>query len=319
MEQFLTTLLEIAVIAFAVSSMLSVGLDHRLQEIIDPLRNIAGVLRVLIANFVLVPLAAYLITQILSLNQPLEIGLLLVGMAAGAPFLVKLSAHAEHDVAMSATLLMLLLPATVLYMPLVIPRLLPRGEINPGAIAIPLVTTMLAPMAAGLFLNHYRKSWALRLLPILGKISTASLVALVFATMLLNFREILAVVGTGAILAAIVLILIAFGIGYALGGSDQEIRGVVGLATAQRNIAAATVVAAQSVGHSGTLVMVVISSLAGLGILFPLAGFLRNRLAEAEKETAHQVTRVPASRTIVNRARIGESLWKRTKHAFGRR
>lgn len=52
---------------------------------------------------------------------------------------------------------------------------------------------------------------------------------------------------------------------------------VLGLGTAQRNIAAATVVATQSIGDPRTVVMVVIASLVGFAILFPIARLLRKR------------------------------------------
>ncbi|HEX5514508.1 MAG TPA: hypothetical protein VFY81_08955, partial [Gammaproteobacteria bacterium] len=50
-----------------------------------------------------------------------------------------------------------------------------------------------------------------------------------------------------------------------------------GLGTSQRNIAAATVVATQAVGHPDTITMVVVASLIGFGLLFPVAGMLRRR------------------------------------------
>ena len=77
-------------LVFAVTSMLSVGFTYTLKEIIDPLRNVRGVLVALLANFVLVPLLAYVVTRLLTLEPSMEIGLILVSTAAGAPFLIKL-------------------------------------------------------------------------------------------------------------------------------------------------------------------------------------------------------------------------------------
>ena len=70
-----------------------------------------------------------------------------------------------------------------------------------------------------------------------------------------NFQAILGVFGTGAILGALVVIGAAFGLGYVPG--DRALHGeVMGLGTAQRNIAAATVVATQSFDNANTVVMV---------------------------------------------------------------
>jgi len=47
-------------------------------------------------------------------------------------------------------------------------------------------------------------------------------------------------------LAAIIFLVLSLAIGYLLGGSDPGEKSVLGLGTAQRNIAAALVVAAQN-------------------------------------------------------------------------
>lgn len=293
MTEFFSALVSISVLIFAVSSMLSVGFGHTLREIVGPLRNIGAVLRALLANFVLVPLLAVIVLQVFSLEQPLAIGLFLVATAAGAPFLIKLAEAAESDLALSATLLVLLLPATIVYMPLVIPLVLPETEISAGAIARPLVMTMLLPLAIGLLVRAWTPDWALRLQPLLGKLSSLALVALVVATILQNLPGLLSVLLTSAILAALIVIGGAFIIGYLLGGHSPRAREVLGLGTSQRNIAAATVVATQAVGHPDTITMVVATSLIGFAVLFPIAGALRKRSARAEPGATHTGGRSP--------------------------
>ena len=279
MESFLSTLLNLAVLTFAITSMLSVGFGHTIEEIITPLRHPRGVIRALLSNFVLVPLLVFGVARLLSLDRPLEIGLMLISMAAGAPFLIKLTEHAEHDVGLSATLLVLLLPTTVLYLPLVCTALGVRrqGERNidcDAAVADNAPSAGHRSVRQGALSGVGGNSAARH-----GRTSSIALVALVVATFLLNFRGILNLFGTGAILGVFLVIAGAFLIGYALGGPDPEIRGVLGLGTGQRNISAATVIATQGFDDARILVMVVISSLVGLALLFPAARILRHRLA----------------------------------------
>jgi len=59
------------------------------------------VIMALIANFVIVPLVAYILTLVVPLDQDLQIGILLLGTAAGAPFLPKLAQIAKANVAFS--------------------------------------------------------------------------------------------------------------------------------------------------------------------------------------------------------------------------
>jgi bile acid:Na+ symporter, BASS family len=277
MTEFLSSLLNIATLVFAVSSMLSVGFSYTVRELLEPLRNARLVIGALVANFVLAPLLAYVITQFLSLGEAREIGLFLVATAAGAPFLIKLTQAAGGDLALASGLLVLLLVVTIAYMPIAVPLIVPGIEVSAAAIARPLVLTMLLPLVIGLFVDAKFESLADRLQPIMNKLSTGALAVLLVTTILTNFGRILGVLGTGAILAALLFIAGAFAIGYLLGMTGRGTREELGLATAQRNIAAATVVATQSFGDPDTLVMVIITSIVAMVILFPVAGALSKR------------------------------------------
>lgn len=118
----------------------------------------------------------------------------------------------------------------------------------------------------------------------MAKLSTLALVVLMLATVLANLRGIVDVGWRGA-LAAVIVVLGAFVIGYALGSSRHR-REVLGLGTAQRNISAATIVAAQSFDEPEALVMVVVTSLIGLAVLFPIAHVLRRREPQRLARTA---------------------------------
>lgn len=280
MNDFLSILLNIAVPVFAVTSMLSVGCGHTVREILGPFRNVYGAIRALVVNFVLIPGLAFFITRVFPLAPPLRIGLMLIAMAAGAPFLIKLTKHAEHDVGFSAAVLLLLVTVTIFYLPLAMPLALPDVQINPGAIARPLLLTMLLPLGLGLFVSEFFPLWAERVEPAMSKISSIALIVLVGATCLAYLPRILDLFTTAAIPAMALLIVGAFLIGYALGGPNRERRGVLGLGAAQRNIAAATVVATEGFEDRRILVMVVTASLVDLAVLFPIARILRHRLAQ---------------------------------------
>jgi predicted Na+-dependent transporter len=70
-------------------------------------------------------------------------------------------------------------------------------------------------------------------------------------------------------------------VGWALGGSTRETRSVMGLGTAQRNIAAALVVANQSFEDPNVGVMVVVVAIVGLLTLMPLSRALGQRVPAA--------------------------------------
>jgi BASS family bile acid:Na+ symporter len=278
MDALLSNVLNLATLVFAVSSMLSVGFRYTIQQIIAPLHNARLVIGAVVANFVLVPVLAYVITAIFSLGEEREVGLLLVACAAGAPFLVKLAQMAGADLAVAAGVLVLLLVITVPYMPIVVPLIAPEAHVNAMAIARPLALTMLLPLLVGLIAGRFVPAWTDRLLPLLGILANIALVTLVVSMVAANFHQILSVFGPGAILAAILFIAGAFAIGYLLGITGRGTREELALGTAQRNTAAATVVATQSLGDPNTIVMVVVTSVVAMAILFPTAALLRRRV-----------------------------------------
>lgn len=277
MLETLSGLLNYIVLVFAVSSMLLVGSSYTIHEILQPLKNLLEVGKAILANFLFTPLLGYLIIQVIPMDKPLQVGILLIACAAGAPFLIKLTIAAGRDASISTSLLVLLLPVTIIYLPVVLPLVIPEISISAMAIAVPLVATMLLPLAIGFLVKAYLPHWAIRLQPFLGKLSTVALLLLILMTFLVNSKSIVNMFGTGVIGAAAILILGAFTIGYFLGGPGIEEKDILGLGTAQRNIAAATVVATQGFENRSTLIVIVLTSLLTLIILFPVAILLRKR------------------------------------------
>src|SRR4051812_1645326 len=225
----------VAMLSFVLSSMLAMGLGLTVSQIITPLRHARLVGLSLLANFVLMPLAAVALAALLRLDQPLGVGLLLLGTAAGAPFLPKLAQIAKGNLAFAVGLMVLLMVITVGYLPIVLPLLLPGVTVNPTRIAASLFLLMLLPLGIALFINAKSPDFAARARPTLNKISSLSLIGLMLLLVVTNFNNVLAVFGTRAILAGIIFLLLGYGVGWLLGGPGADTRPVLGLGTAQRN------------------------------------------------------------------------------------
>jgi BASS family bile acid:Na+ symporter len=267
----------IAVLVFVLSSMVAMGLGLTIAQIIAPLRSIRLVVLSLVANFILMPLAAIALAKLLRLDEPLGVGLLLLGAAAGAPFLPKLAQLAKGNLAFSVGLMVLLMVVTVGYLPLVLPMLLPGVSVNPAKIARSLFLLMLLPLAGALLVKAKLPAIAARVKPPLDKISSLSLIAVILLLIVVNFKSVLTVFGTRGILAGLLFIGIAYGVGWLLGGPAPDTRIVLGQGTAQRKIAAALVVGGQSFSDPKVVVMVVVVAIVGLLILMPLSRKLAGR------------------------------------------
>ena len=261
----------VAMLSFVVSSMLAMGAGLTISQIFEPLRNARLVVLALLANFVLMPLGALALAKVLWLEEPFGVGLLLLGCAAGAPFLPKLAELAKGNLAFAVGAMVLLMVVTVGYLPIVLPLMLPGVTVDPGKIARSLILLMLLPLATGLVLKARYEDLARRVKPALDWISNVSLILLVLLITAANIDKVLQVFGTRGILAGLLFIALGFGTGWLLGGPDADTRRVMALGTGQRNIAAALVVASQSFSDPKVIVMVIVVAIVGLIILMPLS------------------------------------------------
>jgi BASS family bile acid:Na+ symporter len=289
MTEILATLAQLSVLVFVIGSMASMGLSLKISQIIAPLKNLKLVVWALVANFVLVPLVALGITAIIPLDDSVRIGLILLATAAGAPFLPKLAEVAKGSTAFSVGLMVLLMVVTIIYLPLVLPLLLGGGiEVNPWDIAQSLIVMMLIPLAIGLFVNARYEETAAKVQPTFGQASNIALLALTVLGLVMNFQAMIDLVGSLGILAGIIFIVISVVVGFLLGmlGSPEgSIRSVMGLGTAQRNISAALVVAAQNF-DSSVITYVMVIAVISLVVLMPTAGELGKRAASASAEAS---------------------------------
>lgn len=278
MTEFLELLAALSVLVFVIGSMASMGLSLQMAQIIAPLKNVKLVILALVANFILVPLVAVVITLVIPLDEPIRIGLILLATAAGAPFLPKLAEAAKGSTAFSVGLMVLLMVVTIIYLPIVLPLLLSGVEVNPWDIAQSLIMLMLIPLAIGLFVRARYAKIAATIQPTFGQASNLAMLVLTVAGLVLNFKDMIGLVGSLGLLAGVIFIVVSLVIGYFLGGSDGDTRSVMGLGTAQRNISAALVVAGQNFDLDVITYLMVIAVI-GLVVLMPTAGELGKRRA----------------------------------------
>jgi BASS family bile acid:Na+ symporter len=277
-SELLTLIAQVSGLLFIVTSMLAMGMSLTMSQILEPLKNARLVILVLLANFVLVPLWAYVLTLVLPLGQPLQIGLMVLATAAGAPFLPKLVQGAKGNVAFGVGMMVLLMVVTILYMPIVLPLLLPGVSVNPWDIAKSLIILMLVPLALGMLFKSHSPDSAEHWQPVMNKTSTVSVLVLLVVGLGLNISNIINLIGSFGLLAILLLVGGSLLIGFLLGGGDPATRSVMGLGTAQRNISAAILVTAQNFAGTETLPFVLVAGVLLLLVLLPAAKWMGARI-----------------------------------------
>ena len=278
MAQHLQLIQKVSLLAFLVSSMLAMGLSLGLRSVLAPLRNVRLVLLALGLNFVFAPLLAWVITFVIPLQEGHAAGLMLLGGAAGAPFLPKLVEVAHGDLAVAVALVVLLTFGTILFLPFALPHLVAGFKADPWDIARPMVLMILLPLVAGMVIKAMAPSAAARAVPLFAWLGNAGLLLLSVLLVALNIPALLAVVGSGAIAACILYVAGLFALAWPCGGLQPEARGVLALATSARNFGAAMVPAANSFRDPGVMVMLVVSAIVGLVMTFLAAGWVRRQM-----------------------------------------
>jgi BASS family bile acid:Na+ symporter len=289
-ESFLSTLAALAGLTFVVASMLGTGLSLTVAQIVQPLKNVRLVILALLANFVLVPLLAFGIARLLPLDEGLQIGLIVLATTAGAPFLVKEVQAAQGNLSLGVGLMFILMVVTIFYVPIVLPFLLPGVEVNPWDIAKSLIVTMLLPIVLGLLYRSHAPESAGQWAPLMNKVSGIALLIMLVTGLGLNLSNIIDLIGSWGFLALLLFVVGSLLIGMLLGGRDPAVRSVLGLGTAQRNVAAAILVASLNFSGTMTLPFVLVASIILPLILIPTARRLGKRSVTAPQsaEAAEQ-------------------------------
>jgi bile acid:Na+ symporter, BASS family len=269
------------------------------RAVAAPLSRVRLVVFALLANFGAAPALAYGLTELVPIERSYAIGLLLLGGAAGAPFLPKLAEVARGDGAFSVGLMLLLMVGSVIFMPIALPLMIPRLAADPWPLLRPLLFTMLLPLAVGMSVKSRSEQWSAKLRPVFTKLSNLSMLLAVVLLVGLNFGALVGTIGTGAVAVGVLFVALSLAVGCALGGPAPTTRSVLGLGTGQRNVAAALVIATQNFTDPGVVVMLIVTTLAGMIPLLLVARWFARRPAPVgEAERAANVKAEPVAKEL---------------------
>ncbi len=141
-------------------------------------------------------------------------------------------------------------------------------------IAKALLLQMLLPVGVGMLAAAFIPGSAKKAQPLIGGLGNAALYAMVVATIIGYFPNLLNIIGTGAFLVGLGFVLAAFGLGYLAGWGKDHLEDVGGLGTAQRNTAAGVIVAIQNFKDPNVFVMLTLANILGIVMLLVIAKML---------------------------------------------
>ncbi|WP_052572703.1 hypothetical protein [Haloferula sp. BvORR071] len=268
---------KLSLLAFLVSSMVATGLSLDPRAALSALRDVRFVSIALALNFLLAPALALLLIRLIPLEKGLANGLLLLGGAAGAPFLPKLLAVAKADLARGVALMALLTAGTIIFLPLALPLEIPGVEADPWRISRPLLGWIVVPLLVGVVANLVSPGQAIRAAPSLSNAAGGCMLLFFVLLVATNAKSLLALCGSGALLAAALHAGILFIAGWWLGGPSEDGRSVLGLGSGARNFGAAMVPATSSLRDPQALLMIAASAVVGCLFCFSAAVWAKRR------------------------------------------
>ena len=239
--EVISALLNIVVVVLIVSTMFGAGLGTTVGALRATFRNVTLVLLVVVANLVLVPLIGWGTAAALSLATPAYIALVLLACSPGAPFAAKLAMIQRGDVVTGASLQVLLAAIGSLTFAPTANAIITAAKLG-GGISLPvgqLVLTVavlqLLPFAVGLALGKWAPETAARWRGPALQISNLSLVAVLALSLLGSWQQIVALVASLTLLAALIFNVVAFGVGTVVASGSRVTRTTAGLLAPARN------------------------------------------------------------------------------------
>jgi BASS family bile acid:Na+ symporter len=223
--------------------VLTVALNADRGDLVYVLRRPRLLARSILSVMIIPPIAAAILVSILPLEPAVKAALMLMAAAPVPPLVpggeVGIGARKSYAYGLYAAMVLL----TVVSVPLVFniaAWMFGRDDsVAPITIALMVAKGVLAPLAVGLVIRQFAPAFAVRIAPILYKLSML-LVVLAFLPILITiWGPLVSLVGNGTLLAMTALVLVCLGAGHLLGGTEWVDRGSLAVASSVRHPAIA--------------------------------------------------------------------------------
>jgi bile acid:Na+ symporter, BASS family len=259
MANQLEPFLRVALVLFIAGSLLEVGLRVPLRDAFAALRDWRFTGATVLWGFVVCPALAIALTWIVPLDPSHALGLVLLAMAPGAPFLPAVAARAGGTPAYVAAFLVIATIGAVIYMPVAVPLLLGFAA-DPWAIAKPLVIFIILPLIAGAALQAVAPRSAAQVRRLVHPVVTVVTLFVVMLIAVSYWRDFLGAVGTYAIATQCAFLAIATAAAYLLSpGFPEGQRRVLALGLSTRNVGAAAAPLLASDADRRAMVMIALA------------------------------------------------------------
>ena len=239
-------ILTIAAAATVFSVMFGLGLGIVLREFRWVLDRPALIAKGLFSVLIAVPLLAILVTWTFDLPRPVEIGIVLMSIAPGAPVALRRSLDAGGHRSFAPALQIAVTVLAVVSMPLTIGVLnelyAGRASIDPRELARQVFMAQLLPLGLGMLIRRVAPAGAAWREPKLVRLANGLLIVLMILV-LIDIGHVVVEAGLRIAIAIVIVTVLALAAGHALGGPEPRTRTTLAICSAMRNPGLALLVA----------------------------------------------------------------------------
>jgi len=243
----MTAVILLALKASIILSVFAIGLKATFADATFLFRRTRHLIRALLSMNVLMPLTALAVGAPFDLHPAVKIALVVIAVSPTPPVLPKKALKAGGTEAYTIGLLVAAAALSIVVIPLsmeVFERLTGVSLVmRAGAVATLVLTTILAPLLAGILVRTVAPGPADRMAHPIAAAASVLLVVCGIPVVVGLGQTALPVITDGTVLSFAAFALVGFVIGHLLGGPEPDNRPVLAIATATRHPAVALAIA----------------------------------------------------------------------------
>jgi bile acid:Na+ symporter, BASS family len=270
----MTAVILLVLKASIILSVFAIGLRATVADATFLFRRPGHLIRALLSMNVLMPLTAFAIAAPFDLDPAVKIALVVIAVSPTPPVLPKKALKAGGTEAYTIGLLVAAAALSILVIPLSMEMFEYLSGVSlvmqAGAVATLVLTTILAPLLAGIALRAVAPASADRMAAPIGVLASVLLVVCAIPVVIGLSRTALPLITGRTVLSLGGFALAGYVIGHALGGPEPDNRPVLALATASRHPAVAMAIAQTNFPEQSLAVAAIFLYLILSGILSAL-------------------------------------------------
>ncbi|MDO5819169.1 MAG: bile acid:sodium symporter family protein [Methanobrevibacter sp.] len=206
--------------------LFGMGTTLKIENFVNVFKRPKEILLGVSAQYLLMPLIAFAIASILSLNEALTVGLVLVGTVPGGTASDVITFLAKGDVALSVSLTAVSTVISPILTPIITLLLIGNTiAFNPVDMFISIVQIVIIPIALGLFLNYKFPDFCEKLKDYLPALSSVVIAIIVAGVIGANKEAIISsslVIIIAIVLQYFIAMLLGFAVGYLSGMKRKQ-------------------------------------------------------------------------------------------------